>query len=83
VLHGASGVPKDVVREAIAGGIAIINIDTDLRLAFSTALRQAVVDLPSEIDPRKLMKPVITAVQEAAKQKLKEFNTQPLPGGTS
>jgi fructose-bisphosphate aldolase, class II len=76
VLHGASGVPVKVVQTAIANGIAIINIDTELRIAFSTALRQSLADQPGEIDPRKIMKPVISAVKMAAEKKLKEFGTR-------
>lgn len=76
VLHGASGVPADVIRQAIANGIAIINIDTELRLAYTTALRQSLTDQPQEIDPRKIMKPVVAAVKQAAHQKLTEFGTK-------
>ncbi len=78
VLHGASGVPSDVIRQAIANGIAIINIDTEIRLAYSKALRQSLAEQPAEIDPRKIMKPVIEAVKQAASVKLKEFKTQNL-----
>lgn len=76
VLHGASGVPEEVISEAIANGIAIINIDTELRIAYSKALRQSLADQPDEIDPRKIMKPVIEAVKNAAIEKLKQFKTQ-------
>jgi fructose-bisphosphate aldolase class II len=75
VLHGASGVPADVIRQAIANGIAIINIDTELRLAYTAALRKSLADQEKEIDPRKIMKPVIEAVKQAAGLKLKEFGT--------
>lgn len=75
VLHGASGVPEDVIRQAIANGIGIINIDTELRLAYTGALRQALADQPKEVDPRKIMQPVIAAVKQAAVMKLKEFGT--------
>ncbi len=78
VLHGASGVPEDVIAQAITNGIAIINIDTELRIAYSTALRQSLLDQPDEIDPRKIMKPVIEAVKNAAIIKLKQFKTQNL-----
>jgi fructose-bisphosphate aldolase, class II len=78
VLHGASGVPADIIRQAIANGIGIINIDTEIRLAYSQALRQSLTDQPAEIDPRKIMKPVIEAVKHAAGIKLQEFKTQNL-----
>lgn len=76
VLHGASGVPEDVISQAIANGIAIINIDTELRLAYASSLRKSLLEQPDEIDPRKIMKPVIEAVKEAAVLKLKQFKTK-------
>jgi fructose-bisphosphate aldolase, class II len=78
VLHGASGVPDEVITQAIQAGVAIINIDTELRLAFSDALKQSIKDQPDEIDPRHLMKPVIEAVKQAAMKKLKAFGTKNL-----
>jgi fructose-bisphosphate aldolase, class II len=78
VLHGASGVPEDVIKQAIERGIAIINIDTELRLAYAQALRQSLADQPEEIDPRKLLKPAIEAIKQAAMVKIKQFNTQNL-----
>jgi fructose-bisphosphate aldolase class II len=76
VLHGASGVDELVVREAIASGIAIINIDTELRLAFSQSLRESLRSQPDEVDPRHIFKPVIGAVKEAARKKLLQFQTK-------
>ena len=76
VLHGASGVEEGVIREAIKNGIAIINIDTEIRLAYSESLRKSLTDQPDEIDPRKIMKPVIDAVAKAAELKLREFGTR-------
>lgn len=78
VLHGASGVPEDVIGKAIESGVAIINIDTELRIAYEEALRKSVIDQPEEIDNRKLMEPVIEAVKQAAMLKLKQFKTQNL-----
>jgi len=72
VLHGASGV------DAIENGIRIINIDTELRIAFTEALRQSLENRPEEIDPRHFMKPTIEAVKEASKLKLKQFRTRNL-----
>lgn len=76
VLHGASGVDENTVREAIKNGIAIINIDTELRIAYSEALRKSLADQPEEVDPRHIMKPVIEAVKLAAEKKLKQFGTR-------
>ena len=76
VLHGASGVPEDVITKAIENGIAIINIDTELRIAYDEALRKSIEAQPNEIDNRKIMAPVIEAVKEAAVLKLKQFKTK-------
>jgi fructose-bisphosphate aldolase class II len=76
VLHGASGVPDDVCQAAIKAGIGIINIDTELRIAFSNALRETLASQPDEIDPRHLLKPSIEAVKQAALKKLQAFGTK-------
>jgi fructose-bisphosphate aldolase, class II len=75
VLHGASGVPDDVIAEAIAAGISIINIDTELRIGFTKNLRSSLAEHPDEVDPRKYFTPAIEGVTQAAKQKLLAFKT--------
>ncbi|OGE85079.1 MAG: hypothetical protein A3J48_02800 [Candidatus Doudnabacteria bacterium RIFCSPHIGHO2_02_FULL_46_11] len=74
ILHGASGIPADQIDAAIAAGICVINIDTELRMAFSQAVREAVKD-ENEIDPRKILKPAVDAVQKVCEFKLEEFHT--------
>lgn len=76
VLHGASGVPDDVITQAIASGIAIINIDTELRMGFTKELRVFLASHPDEVDPRKFLNPAIEGVKQAAMKKLKAFKTQ-------
>jgi fructose-bisphosphate aldolase, class II len=78
VLHGASGVPDDIIAEAIAAGIAIINIDTELRIGFTKELRVFLASHPDEIDPRKFLNPAMDGVKQAAIKKLKIFKTQNL-----
>ena len=75
VLHGASGLPEEVVSQAIGAGIAIINIDTELRIAFTKGLKQSLIDQPQEVDPRNLLKPAIQAVTAAALNKFRQFKT--------
>jgi fructose-bisphosphate aldolase class II len=53
VLHGSSGVPDDTIREAISLGVAKVNIDTNIREAFTEAARKVLAENPREIDPRK------------------------------
>jgi ketose-bisphosphate aldolase len=79
VLHGASGVDPETVALAIRAGIGIINIDTELRLAFTRALRATLETYPEEIDPRRIMKPVVQAVKETAMAKIRQFGTRKLP----
>ncbi len=71
VLHGASGVPDKQIRAAIKFGVAVFNIDTDLRVAFNKALRTNIKKHPEIYDPRKLFKPATDALQEAAEIKIK------------
>lgn len=76
VLHGASGVPDDVIAQAIENGIAIINIDSELRVAFTQELRVFLASHPDEVDPRKFLNPAIEGVKQAAIKKLKAFKTK-------
>ncbi len=71
VLHGASGVPDPQMRSAIPMGVAIFNIDTDLRVAFNKALRENLKKNPQIYDPRKLIKPAADALQKKAEEKIK------------
>lgn len=72
VLHGASSTPAAVIREAIDSGVAKINIDTDLRVAFSDAERRVLKD--SDVyDPREILAPARDAVFETVKDKIHLF----------
>jgi fructose-bisphosphate aldolase class II len=71
VVHGASGVPDSQLRSAIKLGVAVFNIDTDLRVAFNSALRDNLKKHPQIFDPRKILGPATEAVQKIAEQKIK------------
>lgn len=71
VLHGASGVPESQMVAAIKLGVAIFNIDTDLRVAFNQALRENLKLHKSIYDPRKLLGPATDALQAMAEKKIK------------
>lgn len=73
VLHGASGVPDDAIRRACQLGITKINIDTELRVAFSSAVRDTLVSNPKEIDPRKILGPAREAMKRVVKEKMRLF----------
>lgn len=71
VLHGASGVPAKDLRRASRLGVTIVNIDTEIRLAYLKALRQELRRQPHEYDPRVLLAPVMQAITQVALAKLK------------
>lgn len=75
VMHGASGISDKQIRAAIRLGVAVFNIDTDLRVAFSKALRSNIKKYPQVYDPRKLLTPATNALQTAAEGKLKLMRT--------
>jgi fructose-bisphosphate aldolase class II len=74
-LSGAKGIPEDQYRKAISLGIAKINIDTDLRLAFTAAVREALTNSPKNFDPRKILGPAKDAMKEVAKGKMRLFGS--------
>lgn len=74
-LGEARGVLDEDVKQAIRYGIAKVNIDTDLRLAFTAGIREAVADLPRVIDPRKLLEPANLLIKEVAKRKMNLFGS--------
>ncbi len=75
VLHGSSGVAYDDLREAISRGICKINIDTDLRAAFTRAIHKFVEENPEVIDPRKILGPAKEAMKETIKEKMEVFGS--------
>lgn len=75
VLHGASGLSQKEIQQAIENGIRIINIDTELRLAFIETLRNT-LELDKElIDPRKVLGSSIKAVQKVVEEKIEMFGS--------
>lgn len=75
VLHGSSGVPAEAIKKAVEGGINKINIDTDLRIAFTQAIRDYNKENPDNIDPRKVLKPAKEAMKEIIKVKMELFGS--------
>lgn len=73
VLHGASGVSEESVRECIARGIRKINIDTDLRQAFVYKMQEVIAANPKEFDPRKILGPAKEAMKAVVKAKMQLF----------
>jgi fructose-bisphosphate aldolase class II len=74
-LSGAKGIPEEHIKEAISFGIAKINIDTDLRLAFTATVREVLTNSPKNFDPRKILGPAKEAMKEVAKRKMRLFGS--------
>jgi fructose-bisphosphate aldolase class II len=74
-LGGAKGIPEEHIKKAISLGIAKINIDTDLRLAFTAAVREVLANSPKEFDPRKILGPAKDAMKEVVKGKMRLFGS--------
>lgn len=69
-IPGAQGVPEDMIRQAAKLGVCKVNIDTDLRLAMTAAVRKFLVENPSEFDPRKYLGPARDAIKSMVQHKI-------------
>lgn len=72
VLHGASGVPEDSIIKATKLGINKINIDTDIRVAFTEGVK-SVVTTTDIFDPRKICGPARDNMTKVVKAKMEMF----------
>jgi len=70
-IPGAKGVPEDMLRTAAKYGICKINIDTDLRLAMTAAIRKYLAENPSEFDPRKYLGEGRKAIKSIVQHKIR------------
>lgn len=75
VLHGASGTPPSQIKQAIELGICKINIDTDLRLSFMSAVSHYMLNDPNMKDPRKMLTEVKKAMVEVVVIKIRLFGS--------
>ncbi len=72
-IEDAKGVAEEQIVKAIEAGINKVNVDTDLRLAFTAAVRQALNDDPSNIDPRKYLGPARELMTKVVREKMRLF----------
>jgi fructose-bisphosphate aldolase class II len=70
------GVPVEEIQEAIKHGVRKINIDTDIRLAMTAAIRRFLVENPSKFDPRDYLKPAREAAKQICKQRYLQFGCE-------
>lgn len=71
VLHGASGVPFEAVQKAIDLGICKVNIATELKIPFSSAIKDYFTEHPDASDPRKYLIPAKEAMAKVIEEKVK------------
>ncbi len=71
-MPGAKGVPDEMLHEASMRGVSKINVDTDLRLAMTAAIRKVFVETPEQFDPRKYLGPGRDFIKETVKHKIRD-----------
>jgi fructose-bisphosphate aldolase class II len=70
-MPDAIGIPEDMLRQAAAGAVCKINIDSDLRLAMTASIREHFALHPADFDPRQYLGPGRTAIKEMVQRKIK------------
>jgi ketose-bisphosphate aldolase len=78
-LHGGSGTDDGDFVRAIAAGINIIHISTELRVAWRRSLEGSLTGQPNEVAPYKILSPVVESVKQVVSSRLKLFNAQLTP----
>lgn len=75
-IPGAKGVPDEMLHEASLKGVSKINVDTDLRLAMTGAIRKVFSEEPGVFDPRKYMLPARELIKQTVQHKIRDvFNS--------
>jgi len=67
------GVPVEEIQEGIKHGVRKVNIDTDIRLAMTAAIRKFLRENPSKFDPREYLKPAMLAAKAICKERYQQF----------
>jgi fructose-bisphosphate aldolase class II len=75
-LHGGSGTADEDLKGAIAAGITIVHINTELRLAWRTGLEAALRNQPEEVAPYKILPPAFEAVRTVVHARLQLFRSE-------
>jgi fructose-bisphosphate aldolase, class II len=73
-LHGGSGTDDEDLRKAIAAGINIIHINTELRVAWRRGLEEGLGKQPQEVVPYKILPFAVESAKEVVRSRLKLFN---------
>ena len=79
VLHGGTGIPADMIKEAISLGVSKINVNTECQIVFTEATRKYFEEnkdqQPKGFDPRKVLKPGFEAIKAKVKEKMELFGS--------
>lgn len=79
VLHGGTGIPEDMIKQAISLGVAKINVNTECQLSFAAATREYIEAGKDQqgkgFDPRKLLAPGAEAIRATVKEKMELFGS--------
>jgi len=76
VLHGGSDTQEKDIKKAIKLGIVKININTELRVAYSDALEKEIKEHPEEVRPYKILAPVIEETKKVVAKKITLFGSR-------
>ncbi len=75
VLHGGSGTPEEDIKEAVKKGITKVNVNTELRKAYTYSIKKNLEENPSLVTPYKIMAPVVESIQKVVEEKIKLFGS--------
>ena len=79
VLHGGTGIPEDMIKQAIDLGVSKINVNTECQLSFAAATREYIEAGKDQqgkgYDPRKLLAPGTEAIKATVKEKMELFGS--------
>ena len=69
-MPDAIGIPEEMLRQASAMAVCKINVDSDIRIAMTAALRKHLAENPKDFDPRKYLTPARNAIEEVVSHKI-------------
>lgn len=73
-MPDAIGIPEDMLREAAKMAVCKINVDSDIRIAMTAAIRKHFVEKPGDFDPRKYLAPARDLIEEVVSHKSRLFS---------
>lgn len=73
-MPDAIGIPEDMLREAAKMAVCKINVDSDIRIAMTAAIRKHFIEKPGDFDPRKYLAPARDLIEEVVSHKSRLFS---------